>query len=188
MKNRIIVLLLVLNAFTFFRAQTISLDQLSQCENGINCPDYTYLIDTSYRLNKFIGTWKGTYSDGRTYEFHFMVKEADYTFGKYWDVLKGRLLIKTQNGEELANTLNASDEDTGFSGFYFDKNLKRYKLYYSGNAQCNDKGFVYIWFADPSNLNQLSLTFVQEMDIIASCPNGYKTVMPDVKILTLTKQ
>ncbi|MDR6517073.1 DUF6705 family protein [Chryseobacterium camelliae] len=189
MKNRIIVLLLILNAFTFYKAQTISLDQLSQCKPTKNCPNYKYVVDISYRLNKFIGTWKGTYSDGRTYEFHFNVKEADggWFNEKFWDRIIGRFIVKDNVGNIIYTSMNADDLHA-MGGYYFDKNLKRYMLSYSGNADCNDKGNVYIWFADPNNLNQLSLTFVQEMDIIASCPNGYKTVMPDVKILTLTKQ
>ena len=170
------------------KAQTISLDQLSQCKPTKNCPDYVYLKDTNNRLNKFVGTWKGTYSDGRSYELHFTKKENDYTFGKYWDVLKGRLLIKSSTGQELLNTLSVTDDNTSFSGFYFDENLKKYQLYYSGNADCNDKGYVYVSFPDPTNLTQMELVFVQDRDIIASCSNAYKTVMPSGKKIILTKQ
>lgn len=188
MKTRIIYTLLLLATIISCKAQTISLDQLSQCENKPDCPDYIYLKDTNNRLNKFVGVWKGTYTDGRTYEFHFVKKENDYSFGKYWDILIGRLLVKNQSGQELINTLSVSDENTLFSGYYFDKNLIKYKMYYSGNAECNDKGYVYLSFPDPNNLNQMKLVFIQDMDIIASCPNGYKTVMPHAKAITLTKQ
>ncbi|WP_344823543.1 DUF6705 family protein [Chryseobacterium ginsenosidimutans] len=187
MKNKIIYTFLFLTTILSCKAQTISLDQLSQCENKPDCPDYIYLKDTNNRLDKFVGVWKGTYTDGRTYEFHFTKKENNYTFGKYWDIIKGRLLIKTPNGQELANTLSASDDNTLFGGFIFDKNLIRYQMYYSGNAECNDKGYVYLSI-DPNNINQMKLYFMQDMDIIASCPNGYKTVIPDAKTLTLTKQ
>jgi len=170
------------------KAQTISLDQLSQCENKPDCPDYIYLKDTNNRLDKFIGIWKGTYADGRIYEFHFTKKINDYSYGKYWDILKGRLLVKNSTGQILVNTLTASDEDALFSGYYFDKNLTKYQMYYSGNAECNDKGYVYISIPDPGNPNQMKLYFMQDMDIVASCPDNYKTVMPDAKTLTLTKQ
>ncbi|UOU99698.1 hypothetical protein MUU74_07010 [Chryseobacterium daecheongense] len=187
MKNNIIYIMLFIGLLSC-KAQTISLDQLSQCENGPNCPDYLYLKDTNNRLNNFVGIWKGTYAeDGRTYEFHFTKKENDYSFGKYWDILIGRILVKKDN-LEIANTLNSSDQDAMFSGFIFDKYLKKYEMYYSGNADCNDKGRVYISFPDPNNLNQMRLVFIQDMDIVENCPNGYKTVIPDAKILMLTKQ
>jgi hypothetical protein len=191
MKNKIFLttLLIILTSLTLFKAQTISLDQLSQCENGPNCPDYVYLKDTIYRLNKFIGIWKGTYTDGRTYEFHFTKKEDDggWFNEKFWDRLIGKILIKDNNGTILYNSLNYNDLDS-MGGFYFDKNLIKYQLYYSGNADCNDKGYVYISFPDPNNLNQMKLVFVQDRDIIQSCPSGYKTVMPDAKAILLTKQ
>ena len=170
------------------KAQTISLDQLSQCESG-NCPNYTSIKDTNNRLNKFAGIWKGTHTDGRTYEFHF-TKKNDFILygGKPRDMIIGRILIKASNGTELENTISSIDGQTHFSGVEFDKNLIKYQMYYSGNAECNDKGYVYISFPDPNNLNQMRLVFIQDMDIIASCPDGYKTVMPDAKILLLTKQ
>jgi len=189
MKNTIIyTLLFATTIITSFKAQTISLDALSQCENKPDCPDYVYLKDTNNRLNKFVGIWKGNYTDGRIYEFHFTKKENDYSYGKYWDILKGRLLVKTSTGQELLNTLLVSDSETSFEGNYFDKTLNKYQMYYSGNADCNDKGYVYLSFPNPNNLNQMRLVFMQDMDIIASCPNGYKTVMPDAKSLILTKQ
>ena len=187
MKNKIIYILLILGIISC-KAQTISLDQLSQCENKPDCPDYVYLKDTNNRLNKFVGIWKGTYTDGRTYEFHFTKKENDYTFGKYWDILKGRFLVKKTNGQEIINTLNVSDENTLFSGFIFNENLTRYQMFYSGNADCNDKGYVYLSFPDPNNLNQMKLIFIQDMDIAYKCPDGYKTVIPHGEALILTKQ
>ncbi|ROI00317.1 DUF6705 family protein [Chryseobacterium daecheongense] len=187
MKNKIIYLLFILGILSC-KAQTISLDQLSQCENG-NCPNYTPIKDVNNRLDKFVGIWKGTHTDGRMYEFHF-TKKNDFILygGKPRDMIIGRILIKTNNGTELENTINTTDGQTHFNGFEFDKNLIKYQMYYSGNADCNDKGYVYISFPDSNNLNQMRLVFIQDMDIIASCPNGYQTVMPDAKILLLTKQ
>jgi len=186
MKN--LFLFMLFSASIFCKAQTISLDELSQCENKPDCPDYIYLKDVNNRLDKFVGIWKGTYTDGRTYEFNFTKKQNDYTFGKYWDLLKGRLLVKNSNNQELVNTLNFSDENVRFSGFIFDKNLKKYQMHYSGNAACNDKGFVYLSFPDSDNVNQMKLVFMQDMDIVSKCPDGYKTVIPDSKEIILTNQ
>ena len=137
-----------------------------------------------------MGVWKGTYTDGRTYEFHFIKKENDggYFNEKFKDILIARMLVKSSNATVLENTLGTTDQDAMFSGFIFDKNLTKYQMYYSGNADCNDKGYVYLSFPDPNNLNQMKLVFMQDMDIIASCPSGYKTIIPDAKNLILTKQ
>lgn len=169
------------------KSQTISLDQLSLCENKPDCPDYTYLKDTNNRLNKFVGIWKGTFTDGRTYEFHFSKKENDYSYGKYSDILIGRLLVKNGN-IIVATTLAASDQEAMFSGFIFDKYLTKYQMYYSGFAECNDKGYVYLSFPNPNNLNQMRLVFMQDLDIVLGGCSLYKTVIPDANPIMLTKQ
>jgi hypothetical protein len=189
MKNKIMYVLLILG-FISYKAQTITLKQLSECQAHLYpCPGYDYAKDTTNLLGKFVGIWKGTYTDGRTYEFRFSKKNDDGRPNqRKWDILKVRLLVKDANSQIITNTLSVSDEDALFNGFFFDKDLKKYQLYYSGNADCNDKGYVYISFPNPNNLNQMSLVFVQDRDIIQSCPSGYKTVMPDAKAIMLTKQ
>jgi len=187
MKNKIFYILFSL-ATIFCKAQIISLDQISQCENG-NCPNYNSVKDTNNRLNKFSGIWKGTYTDGRLYEFQF-IKKTDFSLygGKKWDMLIGKIMIKSTNGVIVESSINSSDDNTHFNGLEFDKALIKYQMYYSGNAECNDKGYVYISFPDPNNLNQMKLVFIQDMDIVSKCPDGYKTVMHDGKALILTKQ
>lgn len=190
MKNKIIYVLLLLG-FISYKAQTITLKQLSECQADLYpCPSYDYAKDTSNLLGKFVGIWKGTYTDGRTYEFRFTKKENDggWFNERFWDILVGRMLVKNNTGTVLENTLTSLDNKTFFKGNFFNKELNKYQLYYSGNADCNDKGYVYISFPDSNNLNQMKLVFVQDRDIIQSCPSGYKTVMPDAKAIMLTKQ
>jgi hypothetical protein len=188
MKNIIIITLFILNFNIQYKSQTISLDQISQCESG-NCPKYTSIKDTNNRLDKFEGVWKGIYSDGRIYEFHF-TKKVDFSLygGKPSDMIIGRISAKSNNGALLENSLNKQDGETHFNGFEFNKDLTKYQMYYSGNADCNDKGNVYLSFPDPNNINQLKLVFLQDRDIIETCPAGYKTVMPDGKAILLTRQ
>lgn len=188
MKNKIIYVLLFLVTIISCKSQTISLDQVSQCESG-NCPPYTSIKDTSNRLDKYVGVWKGTYTDGRVYEFHF-IKKLDFSLygGKPADMIIGRMSAKNNSGVFLENSLNMQDGKTHFNGLEFNKALTKYQMYYSGNADCNDKGYVYLSFPDPNNLNQMKLLFTQDRDIIASCPSGYKTVIPDGKNIILTKQ
>ncbi|WP_106915348.1 DUF6705 family protein [Chryseobacterium aurantiacum] len=181
--------MIILGIFAVFscKAQVISLDQVSQCESG-NCPNYTSIKDTNNRLNKFTGIWKGNYTDGTSYEFKF-TKEIDYAGygGKHSDLIIGRIQVKKADGTIIKNNLNVSDSYAKIKGLEFDKSLTKYQLYYSGNAECNDKGYVYISFPDPNNLNQMRLVFIQDRDIVASCPSGYKTLMPDGKAIILTK-
>lgn len=188
MKNIIITTLFILSFNVSYKSQTISLDQISQCESG-NCPPYTSIKDTNNRLNKYVGIWKGTYADGRVYEFHF-IKKLNFSLygGKPTDMIIGRMSVKKNSGIVLENSLNTQDDKTRFNGLEFNKDLTKYQMYYSGNAECNDKGYVYLSFPDPNNLTQMKLVFMQDMDIIASCPSGYKTVLPDAKGIMLTKQ
>ncbi|WP_131797231.1 DUF6705 family protein [Chryseobacterium kwangjuense] len=188
MKNKIIILTLLVIPF-IFKAQTVSLDQMSQCERGINCPDYTYVKDTNNRLDKFVGTWKGVYTDGKTYELHFTKKENDggWFNKKFWDKLIGRMLVKSSDGSVLYTSLN-NDDLNSITGFQFDKNLKKYRMYYSANGNCNDKGYIFVSFPDSNNLTQMKLVFMQDLDISFSCPSGYKIVIPDNKVIMFTKQ
>lgn len=188
MKNKFIYILIFLTSI-FYRAQTITIKQLSECQNGLySCPSYTNAKDTNNLLDKYIGVWKGIYADGRSYEFHFIKKDDDGDSGdRKWDILIGRMIVKTNNGNIIYNSLNNNDLNS-MGGFYFDKDLKKYKLSYTANADCNDGGYIYLSFPDPNNLNQMKLVFMQDMDIITSCPAGYKTVIPDAKDIILTKQ
>lgn len=186
----IITFVLYLGTF-FCNAQTITLKQLSECQADLYpCPNYTNAKDNTNLLGKFVGTWKGSYVDGRTYEFRFTKKDDDggWLNDIFWDILVARMTIKKSDGSILESTMSVSDANTHFKGHFFDKSLTKYQLYYSGNAECNDKGYVYLSFPDPNNLNQMRLIFMQDRDIIASCPSGYKTLMPDGKAIMLTKQ
>ncbi|WP_131797264.1 DUF6705 family protein [Chryseobacterium kwangjuense] len=185
MKNKIVILVLVIMSFSF-KAQLITLKQLSECQAGLYpCPSYTNAKDVDNLLGKFEGVWKGTYEDGRTYEFHFSKKNDDGDDRK-WDVLNGRMLAKSSSGSILYNSLN--NNDLSISGYFFDKDLKKYTMSYTANAKCNDSGYIYISFPDSSNLTQLKLVFMQDLDIGWDCPSGYKTVIPDAKAIILTKQ
>jgi hypothetical protein len=188
MKNKIMYILLLLG-FISYKAQTITLKQLSECQaNLYPCPSYEYAKDTSNLLGKFVGIWKGTYTDGRTYEFRFTKKENDGDPNeRKWDILIGKMIIKSSNGNTIYNSLNNNDLNS-MNGYYFDQELKKYKMSFTANADCNDGGYIYISFPIPNNLNQMSLLFVQDRDIIQSCPSGYKTLIPDAKTITLTKQ
>ena len=186
MKNKIIYLVFILGII-FCKSQVITLKQLSECQSDLYpCPSYTNAKDVDNLLGKFEGTWKGAYTDGRTYELHFTKKNDDGDDRK-WDILIGKMLVKSSNGDIIYTFLNNNDLNR-ISGFYFDKELKKYSMHYTANAKCNDGGYIYISFPDPNNLNQMRFVFMQDMDISSGCPYGYKKVIPDAKPIMLTKQ
>lgn len=191
MKNKILYLFLLMLSIYSCKAQSISLNQISQCQAG-NCPNYTSVVDSGNLLNKFVGIWKGTSSDGRSYEFRFTKEIAHilYNGGMPWDRLIGRVLIKSSGTpfQEILNTLMTDNHNTYFNGLEFNPSLTKYQMYYSGNSDCNDSGYVYLSFPNPANLNIMQLVFMQQADIIEYCPPGYKTVMPDAEQIILTKQ
>lgn len=188
MKNKFFIIIVCFTISISCKAQIVSLDVMSQCI-GNNCPNYTHVKDTNNRLDKFVGVWKGTFTDGRTYEFHFIKKENDggWFNEKFWDKLIGRFIVKNSTGNVLYSILNVNDLEA-IEGLEFVQNLTKYQMYYSGYAECNDKGYVYLSFPDPNNLTQMKLVFMQDMDIIEDGCTFYKTVMPDAKAIILTKQ
>lgn len=93
MKNIIILFTALLTISC--KSQTISLEQAAQCRDTPNCSmNYDYAKDLNNTLNKYIGTWKGTYN-GRVYEMKFNKSLYEDFIGTKSDEIKGRLRITT---------------------------------------------------------------------------------------------
>lgn len=71
MKNIFIIIFSTMNLL--FNAQTVSLETMSQYSPG-NYPAAEYVKDINGLLNRYVGTWKGTY-EGKVYEFNLIKKE-----------------------------------------------------------------------------------------------------------------
>lgn len=156
--------------------------------NGI--PDGTYLKDVNNLLNKYIGTWKGTY-EGKNYTF-VITKFKDVFLGITEDKLLIRYLITTTNGVVIEDTRSLSDTSTYvIEGSFFSKDLSYYGLNFFGkNSICGNQGTVFIRMKNTTNTS-MSLTFMQSMETIAedNCP-GLKLAEPSLPIngMMLTKQ
>ncbi len=189
MKNTIKLLLITFATFSC-HAQTISLEQAAACrDNPGTCPDFTYVKDINNSLDRYVGTWKGSYN-GKNYEFRFIKKIAAGERIKK-DKLIGRLLVTDNAGNIIYNTLNESDDETYLSGLNFVKsNVKTYTLSYVVKGGCYDYGDLYLR-SKTSNVNELSLLFIRDSDLIdpSKCNySTYVTLIPEKIAITLIKQ
>ncbi len=138
-------------------------------------PKGTYIKDVNHILNKYKGTWKGTYQ-GNQYLIH--IKTTTRAFlGIQLDALILNFKITTPAGEVKVNTLNSSLEDAAAKGAIFKKdNPNVYKLAYASSdndrAGCGDQGQMYI---ELTNQNTQLKLYVVPMSLMwggDDCPNG----------------
>lgn len=182
------IFFIILTIFTTaLNAQTLSLETMAQYEPG-NMPKADYAKDLNGLLNKYVGTWKGTF-EGKTYEFNIIKKEnviIEFVNAK-WDKLIGRVKITDSNGSVLFNNFNKTDNDANL-GYNFQKDLKLYLMRFNGGKiNCIDYGFIYI-NVRPDTPTKMSISFYPDNDIVTEDCSNFKTTMPTNKIIYLTKQ
>lgn len=161
----------------------------------LDIPDDTYLKDVNHLLDKYIGTWKGTYNN-RNYTFII----TKYTYA-YLNLLEDKLLINyiitDLAGINIANSTTTSIEsDPPISGWYFIKNTtNNYVLSYLGkNPNCGQKGVIQISTSKYISVNpsQMKISYYQDNVMIndADCPDFVvaEQVMPGKGGIILTKQ
>lgn len=199
MKNKLILVAFI--TFTLgCRAQQPPLQQIIPVENIIgyvnndaNIPDGIYFKDVNHLLDKYVGTWVGTY-DNKTYEFQ-VVEFTDNYLGITEDILLMRYKITDANGNEIVNTLNLPNTSSYvISGKYLTENAHSYAMRYRGyESECGQKGTVFIEI-EATNPNVMELFYGPQYEWIDSveCPNGVANqVFPtfdDQAYLILTKQ
>nr|WP_314496821.1 DUF6705 family protein [uncultured Chryseobacterium sp.] len=193
MKNIILILsFLVFTINTSCKAQTVSLETMSQCsQHPETCPNATYLKDINNSLNKFVGTWSGSYN-GKSYEFKF-IKQLNFGMENNfkWDRLVGRLRVKDTHGSIIYDTFNETDDSkTNLEGDNFQSNLKAYIMNFSGNnTDCNEFGNVYLFIKpDIPNIMTVSLLPGNDIGIEGKCPSNFQPTIPYRKTITLIKQ
>lgn len=194
MKN--IISLIIINHTFFlpysFKAQTIAtLQQMEECSNRPNrgsegCPDLQdakFVKDVGNRLDKFVGTWKGTFN-GKQVELKLEKKED---FGKWdikWDQLNGKLKVKDSQGIVIFNSFQNSENDANPYGVNFQGSS--YEMSFSGKDECDDYGILFININSvPINGTKMKLHYFRDGDVIdtATCP----TLLPE-NDMELTKQ
>ncbi|WP_419870603.1 DUF6705 family protein [Chryseobacterium sp. CT-SW4] len=178
------VILIILTIFSFcLKAQEYPLNT-----SPSDIPDNAYLKDMNNELDKYVGTWKGV-RDGKTYEFNFIKKENVGENIK-WDKLLGRLKITTASGILEYDNFNKTDSELElkFFGDNFQKDLKAYLLYFSGDQiNCIDYGYTYLRIQSETP-NNMSILFLPLYDITTDNCSNFKTTLPSEKLIHLTKQ
>lgn len=177
------------------KSQTISLEDAALCMTNPNCPDYTYVKDINNSLDKYIGTWKGSYN-GRIYEMKFNKSLYQDFTGFKRDEITGRLRITTNpvNGfpslSFFDNFNETNDENTDFSGLGISSNLQSYEMYFAGSSPqgCLNRGRIYLRI-NPNTPNQMTIFYWSDMDIVVGdCPSTFQQTFPEKQVINLTKQ
>ena len=168
-------------------AQTISLEAMAKCSSEPStCPKVDYIKDINHLLDKYTGTWKGSY-EGKTYVFNFIKQEKLKKGLIYEDCLIGRVKIINQQGIVEFYNFNTPDEKASW-GYGLQKNLRAYTVYFfGGKLSCIDYGLLYL-FIKPERPHQMKILFLPSYDITTQDCSNFKTTIPSGKGFTLTKQ
>lgn len=150
-------------------------------------PDNTYLKDVNHLLDKYVGTWKGTY-DKMNYTF-IITKYTDTLLKLKEDKLLMHYIIVDERARTLANS-TTSTSNPSIEGCYFSKNTHSYILNFVGkNAKCRMKGIIDISVKTPT---RMKLYYYQDNVMIndTDC-SGFvlaEQIMPGKGGIILTKQ
>jgi len=190
MKKLLILGFLILSAISCKAQQIIPLEKaIEYRDSDTEIPDGTYLKDINGLLNKYLGTWKGTYNN-KNYTFIVTKIKKDF-LGISKDKLLIRYLITTTTGSILEDTRNLPDANTlVIEGDYLSSNTKYYVLNYFGkNTNCGQSGEVFISTITSSGNKQMKLFLAPYQDLIdkSVCPTLATQILP-TKSMILTKQ
>ncbi len=156
-------------------------------ENGIP-KNITYIKDVNNVLDKYVGTWKGTYNN-RNYEFRIL-KITNKPGRITEDRLMMRYVISDSNGTIIEDTRALPDTSSYvIKGDYLDGSF--YELYYIGKESlCGQIGSIIIDIQPNSNNKVMRMLFLPQQEILSltDCPNGSATQIMPLNNLILTKQ
>lgn len=190
MKKIIILSLIIIANLSCKAQQIIPVEKAIDyrlAENGI--PDNTYLKDVNNLLDKYVGTWIGTY-DNKTYEFRINKFVNNYSGGTKEDVLLMRYIITNANGTQIENTTTLSDDNNlVIIGDYIQRST--YHLNYFGReSACGQLGTIYIEILKNSNNTKIKLNLLPEKIMISSssCPQGISKQIIPIDQIVLSKK
>jgi hypothetical protein len=189
--KKILILGFIILSNLSCKAQTIlQLEEVAKyLDSGNGIPkNITYIKDVNNILDKYVGTWKGTYNN-RNYEFRIL-KITNKTGRITEDRLLMRYVISDSNGTIIEDTRALSDTNPYvIEGDYWEKSS--YFLYYIGKESlCGQKGHIIIDIQPNSNNSKMRLFFMEQQEILSlkDCPNGNAVQVMPVNDLILTKQ
>ncbi len=143
-------------------------------------PGGLYFKDVNNVLDKYLGTWTGSY-EGKDYLFEITKKIAvSDNIGSdplKFDELRIHYKITNSSGEVLANTLNLPDESVYvISGLTFaDDQSKLYRARYQGEqTACGQSGVLFLDMRDTDSTHFKVYIVRDEVYLKEDkCPNGY---------------
>ena len=186
--KKITILILFILCNLSCKAQTIipTEEVMKYMDSNKPFPKGSYLKDVNHLLDKFIGTWKGTY-DGKNYEFKVLKITVD--LGRLTEEkLVMRYLITNSNGTVIEDTRTLPDSSPYvIRGYYLEEDTY-FLTYNSKNAKCGQKGTLLIDFLKDNSNTKMNLFFSPSREIIYEndC-SGFKQIMPLTETV-LTKQ
>ena len=156
-------------------------------DSDIEIPDGTYLKDINGLLNKYLGTWKGTYNN-KNYTFIITKFKKDF-LGISKDKLLVRYLITTTTGSILEDTRSLPDANPlVIEGDYISKSGGYYALNYFGqNITCGQSGVVFISTTRDNKQMKLFLSPDQGFIDKNKCSKVADQILPTTSMY-LTKQ
>lgn len=147
--------------------------------------DYVYVKDVNNLLDKYVGTWKGTYNN-KNYEFKIVKITTDDGELKK-DLLLMRYKITDSSGTVLANTLNLPNTSYYVIRGSYLASSGGYKLSYIGlNSECGQNGTIYI-SAYGANNTKLQLLLMVRGEI-HDCTTGVAEQVMPTDSMELVKQ
>ncbi len=190
MKKLIIAVSLTMITLCCKAQEIIPLEKLIEFRDSqTDIADGTYLKDVNGLLNKYLGTWKGTYNN-KNYTFIVTKTKLD-VLGVFVDKLLVRYLITTTTGLVLEDTRTLTDTNLlVIEGDYLSNDKKYYVLNYFGkNTTCGQSGEVFISTITSSGNKQMKLFLAPYQDLIdrSVCPTLATQILP-TKSMILTKQ
>ena len=158
-------------------------------DDNLDLSDVNYFKDVNNHLDKFVGTWTGTFNN-KTFELQISIMENVDVLGLHFDKLLIKYKLTDSNGNEIFNTLNYFDDYMlHIKGDYFGPTTDLYFAYYMGPQwECLQRGELAIDFI---NANTITIWVLPDRDMLMpGCPHGNLHVFPTEyeDAMTLTKQ
>jgi hypothetical protein len=191
MKKLIIFSFLILTVLSC-KAQILPIENLIdyiEAEDTGIPENITYIKDVNNLLDKYIGTWIGSY-DNKTYEF-IIVKVTRDLYGTMEDKLEMRYKITDTNGAVIENTTFLPDDSPFIiKGSYLARTAFYVLTYIGQEADCGQHGdlFIAVGYHNDNNIMKASLSVIGDLILASDCPNGEAEQILPTEQFTLTKQ
>lgn len=188
MKKLIITICIFITALSC-KAQIIPVEEhKNYLESENEIPKGSYIQDVNNLLDKYIGTWVGTY-DNKTFEV--IINEITVSFLKITvDELQLRYKITDNDENIIADTTNEPDDSYLIvSGKYLTRPNLYVMTYIGEEGNCGQDGDLLLGIPDNSP-NTMNVFYAVSRDIIlrSDCPNGLSEQILPTEQFTLTRQ